>query len=114
MKLPEFLEKQRAYKARLNRLGYFLLGGIVFGLGAGFILAKSFSEESADLKTFTLVGGFIGVYAGMFVAAGWMKIVKRKSGLFCPSCKTALIGGLGPMAIASGNCGKCGIQVIEK
>lgn len=114
MKLPEFLEKQRAYKARLNQLSYFLLGGIVFGLGVGFILAKSFSEESADLKAFTLVGGLIGIYSGMFVAAGWLKIVKRKSGLFCPGCKIALIGGLGPIAIASSNCGKCGIQVIEK
>lgn len=112
MKLSEFLEKQRAYKSCLNKFGYFILGGIALGATIGFIAA--FHKNSDVRNTSALAGGFLGVYAGALVGGFWMKTVRTKLGIFCPGCKTPLIGVLARIAVASGNCGDCGTQILER
>jgi hypothetical protein len=41
----------------------------------------------------------------------WRQVKKR--GLFCPSCKGPLAGIPGQIAIASGRCGRCGVQLFQ-
>ena len=115
MTKQEFIARQRALndisttKALVWIVVFFatLIGGAVL---AGYV------ERRPEL---TWLGPVLGVSFGVimlgcFALALWFVIRSQKRhGHRCPTCRKSLMGCTAQIAIATGNCGFCGVNVFE-
>lgn len=89
----------------LVALGCFIWGA-AHGYGAG---------EAGDLAGVRTGGMVFGVGLAILLASlVVVPIIHRERGPRCPHCRLKLIRILGPLAIASGHCGRCSMPLFEE
>ncbi|MCP5521428.1 MAG: hypothetical protein H7A46_07755 [Verrucomicrobiales bacterium] len=85
---------------------------LVTGLGAGFLLdgiqGGNGHEPPGVAVRIIPVLGCLGAVAAMLLPA---ITGGRRHRLRCPKCRADLVGNLGYVAVATGNCGHCGEPV---
>jgi hypothetical protein len=116
MTKQEFIARQRTMEAAANKRG--LKWFLVFFVGmVSAIPASNFAEAHYDIAWLApaVALGFLVLLVG---SVGWMVAVLRRQqkqfGVTCPHCGKALISFCSAIAIASGNCGRCGEPVFEQ
>jgi hypothetical protein len=106
---------------RLDRHKKFGNKSVPWGLGFFVVLCafawwSNYHEDliSENVRSCILLFGLIGgLYGWLFVAAFFGKRERLKLELFCPKCKSNLIGLTAQIVIASGRYGKCGSKVLD-
>ncbi|MDD5459042.1 MAG: hypothetical protein PHF37_06595 [Phycisphaerae bacterium] len=115
MTKEEFIAIYRKTNKQFNIVGIAFLtsfAGITFI--AASILNFIKKHEVANwvrLVPATLLFGSLAFFA---IMAWYLHYKAKKRNLTCSSCKKLLLGQLGNITIASGNCGNCGQPVFDK
>ena len=118
MNKEDFIKNRQLYKRR-SKLTDYLFSGIVFSwLLLNLILLKYL--EPIYLESISDVWGwaFLILLFGPVLGSAWLnKKINRsrieKLGLTCISCKNPLVRVQGDIAVATGNCPKCGEAAFD-
>jgi ribosomal protein L37AE/L43A len=107
----EFIERSNAAIADSKRFG------IVWGTTFFLILIVNVPLSRMVPKEYSVIYliGFFGFLFGNMFFLRWME--RRRADRFqlrCPNCQQPLLRAAGQMAIATGNCNKCGEAVYAK
>jgi hypothetical protein len=78
------------------------------------LIANAFFAKSLPEKyTWPYLIVFFGfLFANLFVTLWVERRRIRKVGLLCPNCNKAITKTMAQVAIATGNCGKCGVPLF--
>jgi len=109
------LQQQKRNEFSIKRTVVVLGSILVFcsvPIGVAYVVSKDTTpERSRRLLGIGLIVYIIAVYFGLLVS------VRRNLNTYsilCPGCGKRILGFTGQIAIATGNCGYCGVKVFDE
>jgi hypothetical protein len=117
MTRSEFIDRYYADEAGNKLVNFTFLGALIVVLFTWSWITDQINQWGIPWLTeickhpWALFFVYVVLYGAVTT---WIK--KRRglaTGMVCASCSTSLVGTLGPIAIATGNCGKCGRNAFD-
>lgn len=110
MTKQELIDGINRHTKRANRWGTLWLASLL-----SLSLLSAIVRDDAPRVVMAILGAaFVAVMlAAVLTLLLGVPRSMRQSGLVCPHCHAQLTHILGPIAVATGRCGKCGEQVVD-
>ena len=112
MTKEEFIERKKAFDARPDWPFRIFLSVYAVGVFSWDWITERVNEVNVSLLSWgvkNIVGLLVLFTIGFAFLRGWRnKRRAQQKGLLCVHCSELLTDNLGILAIATGNCGKCG------
>lgn len=112
MTRQELIEKINTQTKRTNRYGIAWLTSLCVIIVLMAVLTDGSAETTSTAEIFLAAALLVVVLGAGLVFALLSYRSMRRSGLVCPHCHKLLTPLLMQIAVASGNCGKCGRQIV--